>query len=214
MRRLLLLVPMMLTACTGNVMSPQASLDGPLGRFGHTLTSRPASAPPTVAALEAAPTPKPTPTATPAPAAPVVPAPTAVPAPPTPLPPVVTPRPTPSPTPTSGLSDVTVRTRTLQFLIYDYSAEDGDRVQVRLNGAIVRGGEDVTITNFGTYFEVDLQPGPNTLTFQALNVGTAPAPYNSFALYVFSEQVVLGSDRQISRALVTGEIETLLVTAP
>lgn len=222
MRRLLPWLPILLTACSSNVMGVQA-LGGPMGRFGHSLTREPALAtaapdtpPPAIASV---PTPTPTPrtlVATPFPITPPpTPWPTQSPPPPTPTPtpvPVVllTPEPTPTPGPTYGLGAVRVNRRYLWIYVRDNAAEDGDRVRIELNGEVMVA--DLTLTNGWTPLSFDLRAGTNRLRWVALNEGEVSP--NTFEIYLHPDQLVTGSANQNSTFLLTGESDTLTVIAP
>lgn len=222
MRRFLIWLPLLLTACNGNLLGPETTLGGPLGRFGHSLSRLPATPAPVVAtpAPEVAALPVETPAprqlvATPVPFVPApvrtTPSPTPVPT-PTPYVPVVLLTPAPSPWPVPGLTDVTVNQRRFTFTVWDDAYEDGDRIRLYLNGQVLEAAVDLTLKNAGTRLTVDLQPGINRLRFLALNTGESPP--NTFALKVDADLLISGSASQVSRGLEVGESDTLTVTAP
>lgn len=157
-------------------------------------------------------TPAPTPTPTPTPEPTATPAATASPE-PTPAPtgtpePFVTP--TPGPTPSEGLTPVVVNTRTVQVQLRDDQIEDGDRIKVSLNGAVVPGFENHTLTNDGSRLTLDLNSGENELTVTALNEGRLPP--NTTEITIDADAVVTGSARQLSKGLKTGQSESLKFT--
>lgn len=223
MRRLLVWLPILLTACNGNLMGPEGTLGGPLGRFGHSLTLDPATPAPVASRapeIASLPTPAPTsrqPASSPVPASPT-PRPSPKPTPtPTPKPelPVILLTPDPVPTalaPAPGLTDVTVSGRYLSFTVWDNGDEDGDRIRLYLNGKVVEAAWDLSLLNAGTRLALNLQPGRNELRFTALNEGLFPP--NTFALRLDADLVVSGSATQLSRFLQTGESDVLTVYAP
>lgn len=222
MRRLLVWLPFVITACSGNGMGPEA-LGGPLGRFGHSLTREPAfeSAAPATPPAEIAslstttPTPR-TLVATPFQATPApTPWPTPSPPPPTPSPTppvVVLLTPDPTPTPVLGLGTVTVNRRSLVVWVRDDAAEDGDRIQIDLNDKILPGAFDLRLTNAWIPLNVELRSGVNRLRWTALNEGDVSP--NTFEIYVAPEVLVAGSANQRSTYLLTGDSEILTVNAP
>ncbi|HEY9854162.1 MAG TPA: hypothetical protein V6D05_00405 [Stenomitos sp.] len=230
MRRLLVWLPILLTACSANLMAPETQLGGPLGRFGHSLTGEPASpAPPApIAEVAALPVKTPNPrqlvsTPRPAETSPPAPIPTVVPytPPPEPVnvvlltPPPPTPRPTPTPTPTPaprGLRPMILNQPYVTFLLYDDADEDGDRIRVELNDVEVEGFGNLFLTNAGTTMNVELHSGVNYLRFRALSQGEG-GPC-TFGLRVSPYALVEGPASQFSQYLLTGESETLMLIAP
>lgn len=219
MRRLWPLLPILLTACTGNLMAPESPLGGPLGRFGQSLSGMPASPAATaVPATEVAALPVTTPAPRQLVATPFVeetPAPyvgpTVVPFSPEPEP-IVTPAPTPDPLPPMGLTPVTINQPIIRFLIGDWGTEDGDRICLTVNGETVEGAEDLTLTKGGTRLSIPLNPGVNVIRCYALNEGSLSP--NTFMLTIDPELLVAGSDTQLSNGMLTGESDALMVIAP
>lgn len=76
---------------------------------------------------------------------------------------------TPTPTATSGLSDITVNTTPITLFIRDYAEEDGDRINIYLNGSIVR--RNITITNAEQQVVLMVRLGSNEVAIRALNEG-------------------------------------------
>jgi hypothetical protein len=151
-------------------------------------------------------TPAPTPTPLPTPSQTSTPAPT-----PTPsgTPEVFT-TPTPGPTPSQGFEPVVVNTRSVQVQLRDDQIEDGDRIRVALNGQVIPGYEDYTLTKAGKIVTLDLNAGDNELTVTALNEGRLPP--NTTEVTIDADKVVSGSDHQLSKGLKTGQSETLKFT--
>jgi hypothetical protein len=163
---------------------------------------------PQVPVVGNSPTPAPTPTPTPVP----VPSATSTPA-PTPSPsgtPEVFTTPTPGPTPSQGFEPVVVNTRSVQVQLRDDQIEDGDRIRVELNGQVLPGYENYTLTKAGKLVTLDMQPGDNELKVTALNEGSLPP--NTTELTIDADKVVSGSDHQLSKGLKTGQSETLKFT--
>lgn len=151
-----------------------------------------------------APMPTPEPTASPA----ATPAPT-----PTPVAtgtPEVFDTPTPAPSPTEGFEPVVVNTRSVQVRLRDDQIEDGDRIKVELNGQVVPGYEDHTLTKAGHTLTLELNVGDNALKVTALNEGRLPP--NTTEVLIDADKVVSGSANQLSSGLATGESETLTFT--
>jgi hypothetical protein len=154
-------------------------------------------------------TPAPTPTPTPTPA------PTATPETPAPTPtpsgsPEVFTTPTPQPSPSEGFEPVVVNTRSVQVQLRDDQIEDGDRIKVELNGAVVPGYEDYTLVKAGKTLSLDLNVGDNELKVTALNEGRLPP--NTTEVLIDADKVVSGSANQLSKGLKTGQSETLKFT--
>ncbi|MGV8120981.1 MAG: hypothetical protein AB2L14_14580 [Candidatus Xenobiia bacterium LiM19] len=110
----------------------------------------------------------------------------------------------------SGLQDVTVSSRSVTLKIWDYSAEDGDMVDLYLNGSKIWGG---TITNGGMSLPLSLVQGRNTVTVKALNGGTMPPdrPMNSVAISITN--VIKGPAEQ-QYLLEPGASGSFLIIAP
>lgn len=164
------------------------------------------AAEPQAAVPTPAPTPVPTPTPTPTPSA----TPTAAPTPaPSGTPEVFT-TPTPGPTPSQGFEPVVVNTRSVQVQFRDDQIEDGDRIKVELNGQVVPGFENYTLTKAGKIATLDMNAGDNELKVTALNEGSLPP--NTTEVTIDADKVVSGSDHQLSKGLKTGQSETLKFT--
>jgi len=110
----------------------------------------------------------------------------------------------------SGLKDVTVSSRAVTLRIWDHSAEDGDMVDLYLNGSRIWGG---TIMNAGVSLRLSLNPGRNTITVKALNGGTNPPghPVNSAAISITN--VIRGPSEQ-QYLLEPGASGGFLIIAP
>jgi hypothetical protein len=79
----------------------------------------------------------------------------------------------PSPPPAADPSaDATVNQRRLRIRFWDEQEEDGDRIQILLNGQPLPGLENVRLTNRGTVAQLELQPGKNVITVVALDKGS------------------------------------------
>jgi hypothetical protein len=104
-----------------------------------------------------------------------------------------------------GLSDVTVSVTPTTLYIWDFSEEDGDRVDIYLNGNLVVS--NYTLKNAKKTFTLRLKMGQNILAFKALNVGTAPAG-NSAAIEI--DDVKVGHHHQ-EYSLQTNEVAKMIV---
>ncbi|HRZ55673.1 MAG TPA: PKD domain-containing protein [Candidatus Paceibacterota bacterium] len=80
--------------------------------------------------------------------------------------------PPPPPPEGSGAGNVTVSSQLVTIRVWDNAAEDGDIIDLYVNGAKRLGNH--TLTKSGTSIEVWLNRGHNTLKIVALNVGTDP----------------------------------------
>jgi hypothetical protein len=107
---------------------------------------------------------------------------------------------------TSGLSDITVNKTPTTVEIWDHSQEDGDQVQVSLNGRVIHS--NVTLMHKRFRMVLQLYPGVNRLEFKALNVGTADIPKNSAAVKV--SNVTTGSQSQ-KWHMDTGQVGVIVV---
>jgi hypothetical protein len=109
----------------------------------------------------------------------------------------------------SGLSDVTVNSRTIDItLIDDGSAIDGDTIAIYLNGALIVDNH-VLVDAPGTTFSLLLQPGNNTLEVYAINEGSVSP--NTALLQI--SNVIAGQSVQQWR-LASGDWGSLTITAP
>ncbi len=113
---------------------------------------------------------------------------------------------------TGGLSNITVSlgASPLEFRIYDYAVEDGDRVrvQVRSLSGVNLGPTDITMTNAGHNFSANVARGPVEIGITALNEGSFSP--NTGGISILS-QVSSGPAHQ-TFSLRTGETGVLAVT--
>lgn len=114
----------------------------------------------------------------------------------------------------SGLSDVTVNISPTTLTVWDFSVEDLDRVDILLNGSVVRN--NLTIRKAKLHITLYLQPGNNTLSVRALNIGDPEmqkklnlSPYNSAAIEI---QGVVTGKRTQSWELKAGQIGTMQIS--
>jgi hypothetical protein len=142
-----------------------------------------------------------------------VPDPAAAPA-PAPAPPAAPPPPPNEPPGGSGLTDVTVGVTPTDMWVWDFSKEDLDRVDIFLNGQLVRG--NLTILNAKQKIVLQLKPGPNTLLVRALNIGDPQlqidwnlGPYNSAAIQI--QGVKVGNAEQ-QWSLSDGQTGSMTIT--
>ena len=107
-----------------------------------------------------------------------------------------------------SLQNVSVNSRNIMLTYRDPQFVDGDQIAVDINGVRVLDG----YVNTGRHvsFPVILQPGDNTVTITAQNVGVTPP----LVVEVTVGGVTSGNAVQISRALNSGESESFTITAP
>ncbi|MBI4231205.1 MAG: hypothetical protein HY608_10255 [Planctomycetes bacterium] len=82
--------------------------------------------------------------------------------------------------PNSGLTDVTVDASTVTIEVWDHEAEDGDIINILLNGSPVVS--NLTISHAHQTFQLNLFGGRNTIEIQAVNAGTSPPNTASVAI--------------------------------
>ena len=70
----------------------------------------------------------------------------------------------------SGLSDVSVNSTRITISVWDHGAEDGDLVQISLNGQIM--WPQIRLAKRKTNLQLPLRPGNNLLEIKALNEGS------------------------------------------
>ncbi len=80
-------------------------------------------------------------------------------------------QPTASASSSQGLSDVTVGSRNVTVSFWDHGSEDGDRIDINLNGQPLR--QNISLTKAKQSFNVTLQSGTNQFGVKALNEGSA-----------------------------------------
>ena len=104
-----------------------------------------------------------------------------------------------------GLTDVVVSTSSITLTLRDHMTEDGDQVDLYLNGAPV--ASDILLTNAGVTYHVTLISGTNTLTIHADNEGTAPTNTSELTI----SNVTSGNSVQ-TWVLTTGQDATMTIT--
>ena len=92
--------------------------------------------------------------------------------------------------PDALMADVEVDQPTITLSFYDYAQEDGDRIDVMLNGNKIIS--NMTLKNAAQTRRVTLLPGRNMITIKALNTGSATP--NTAAIRV--SNVLSGPDYQ------------------
>jgi hypothetical protein len=87
-----------------------------------------------------------------------------------------------------SLGAVNVSSEVVILKAWDHSSEDGDRVRIELNGAVVRG--DLTLYNAPEEIELSLKKGINMVVITALNEGTNPPNTASFTVTQKGQTVI------------------------
>jgi len=100
---------------------------------------------------------------------------------------------------------ITSSTQKITLEVWDHGDEDGDRIDIILNGTTVRS--NMELTSARQYVEIILSQGNNTVDIKALNQGTAGD--NTAAFTVTDED----SNELLNEYwyMFTGEINRLLV---
>jgi hypothetical protein len=114
--------------------------------------------------------------------------------------------PPPAP-PTDPTADATVNQRQIRIRFWDEQEQDGDRIQILLNGQPVPGLENVRLTNQGTVAQLDLQPGKNVITVVALDKGSK-GPCTS-GIQILGGVVVRGQAQSRTDDLEVGQSSSL-----
>ena len=86
---------------------------------------------------------------------------------PTPSSKVLTPK---TPSPGKALTDITVNSRKITISFWDHGKEDGDIIDILLNGKVLRGG--IVLKNAHQSINVNLQSGKNVFGVRAVNEGS------------------------------------------
>ena len=115
----------------------------------------------------------PPPPATPVATAPTGPGPGPARTPPPPTPVASAPQPAKSPfQPSSGLTNVTVSKRTITVTFWDHGTEDGDIINILLNGQVIQGG--ITLTKAPRSINITINDSNAVFGVQAVNEGKYP----------------------------------------
>lgn len=103
------------------------------------------------------------------------------------------------------LGDIKTKSKYIRILCRDHEYEDGDRIKLILNKAIVH--PNITLRNSAYIIEVELKVGLNTIEFYALNEGSSSP--NTAQLKVYNENdSIIGSGEWL---LTTGYKASLIV---
>ena len=103
------------------------------------------------------------------------------------------------------LGDIKTTSKYIRILCRDHEYEDGDRIKLILNKAIVH--PNITLRNSAYIIEVELKVGLNTIEFYALNEGSSSP--NTAQLKVYNENdSIIGSGEWL---LTTGYKASLIV---
>jgi hypothetical protein len=79
------------------------------------------------------------------------------------------------------IGNVRSRTNRIRIFCIDTGLEDGDKVQIRINGEVVESS--IYLTNAGEYYSFNLKFGQNTIEIKALNQGSTGANTAAFEVY-------------------------------
>ena len=88
---------------------------------------------------------------------------------------------------------------------WDEELEDGDHIQVLLNGKVIV--EDLRITNAGTSIPMELAPGKNVITVKALSTGDSGPCTTGIAIQ--ADAVIAGKAQTRSDDLQVGQTSEL-----
>ncbi len=113
----------------------------------------------------------------------------------------------PRPQPPQPLTDVSVNRHQVTVTLRDSRTQDGDRVELFLNGKYLR---QVTLTNRGTKVKLNLRTGQNRFKVRALNVGTDNA--NTVAINITG--VVKGRSNQSLSLKARQKTEMIITVRP
>lgn len=105
----------------------------------------------------------------------------------------------------TGLSDVTVNHYMITVSVWDHGSIDGDRVDLYLNGRVVR--QNILLQRAKTTFQLQINRGANTLEIRALNEGSSSPNTASMEI----SHVVQGRQNQ-KWNLKTGQTGRLRIT--
>ena len=103
------------------------------------------------------------------------------------------------------LIDIKTTSKYIRILCRDHEYEDGDRIKLMLNKAIIH--PNITLRNAAYIIDVELKEGLNTIEFYALNEGSSSP--NTAQLRVYNEDdSLIGSGEWL---LTTGYKASLIV---
>ena len=113
----------------------------------------------------------------------------------------------PDNTGTGGLSSVTVDNQNITLTFWDHGTEDGDIINIYLNGASIRSG--VLLKNAKQQIQVKLHSGKNIFEVEAVNEGSVSP--NTASVHL--SNVTAGNDTQISTRK-SGQRASMYLQAP
>jgi hypothetical protein len=103
------------------------------------------------------------------------------------------------------LGDIKTKSKYIRILCRDHEYEDGDRIKLMLNKAIIH--PNITLRNSAYIIDIELKEGLNTIQFIALNEGSSSP--NTAQLKVYNESDnLIGSGEWL---LTTGHKASLIV---
>ena len=103
------------------------------------------------------------------------------------------------------LGDIKTKSKYIRILCRDHEYEDGDRIKLMLNKAIIH--PNITLRNSAYIIDIELKEGLNTIEFIALNEGNSSP--NTAQLKVYNESDnLIGSGEWL---LTTGHKASLIV---
>lgn len=103
------------------------------------------------------------------------------------------------------LGDIATKSKFIRLICRDHEYEDGDRIKLILNKAIIH--PNIILQNSGYVIDIELEQGLNTVEFYALNEGTSSP--NTAEIKVIDENgIIIGSGQWL---LTTGYKARLIV---
>lgn len=83
--------------------------------------------------------------------------------------------------------DIKTKSKYIRIICIDYGEQDGDRIKLMFNKAIMN--PNITLTNSGYIIDVELKTGLNLIEFIALNEGSSKP--NTAQLKIYNEDEIL-----------------------
>jgi len=103
--------------------------------------------------------------------------------------------------------DATVNKGKIKVRFWDEETQDGDRIQVLLNGQVVPGLVNLSLTNAGTVVEMELRPGKNVITVRALSTGSQGPCTSGIAIQ--ADAIISGQAQTRTDDMQVGQESTL-----
>ncbi|WP_412984632.1 hypothetical protein [Pontimicrobium sp. IMCC45349] len=89
------------------------------------------------------------------------------------------------------LGDIKTKSRYLRIMCRDHEYEDGDRVKLILNGAVIH--PNIALRNSGYIIDIEINDGFNTIEFVALNEGSSSPNTAELKVYDENERIIASS---------------------